>query len=369
VATSEPVVTSFAGAAGVQHTATKRRFGSLRPGWLQVVLDTFAICVALVFASALFGGSARLLQISPVSVIAVATMFITVLAFSGAYDMRVTPINIADTEALVRGTCCALLLFFFGSIASHDLPPKHALLTTVLVVGLLLIQRELGYLLTDAPGRARWKALCITSDVNDRYGCSCHLSRGDSGLGLFLKRGLDLMVAFVLLVLAMPLLVLVAVLIKLDSSGPALIRQQRIGKSGVPFWMWKFRTMRADVCRYAPSPTSDADFRLTRCGRGLRRYSIDELPQLLNVLQGDMSLVGPRPEMPFIVQRYDARERLRLEAVPGLTGLWQISPARALPIHENLQLDLFYIRHCNLFLDLAILLRTITAVLRGVGAT
>jgi lipopolysaccharide/colanic/teichoic acid biosynthesis glycosyltransferase len=100
----------------------------------------------------------------------------------------------------------------------------------------------------------------------------------------------------------------------------------------------------------------------------MRRLSIDELPQLINVLKGDMSLVGPRPEMPFIVARYRSVERERLAVRPGITGLWQISPARAFPIHENLQYDLHYIRNQNLLLDCAIILRTVTAVIHGVGA-
>jgi lipopolysaccharide/colanic/teichoic acid biosynthesis glycosyltransferase len=192
---------------------------------------------------------------------------------------------------------------------------------------------------------------------------------GDGSAGRLLKRMLDIVVSLVVLILALPLLACVAVLIKLDSPGPVLIRQRRIGKCGVPFRMWKFRSMQSGVCRYAPSPVSEGDPRLTKIGRALRRFSIDELPQLVNVLQGAMSLVGPRPEMPFIVQNYDARERLRLRAIPGITGLWQISPARATPIHQHVELDLFYIENRNIFLDLAILLRTITAVFRGIGAT
>jgi lipopolysaccharide/colanic/teichoic acid biosynthesis glycosyltransferase len=126
--------------------------------------------------------------------------------------------------------------------------------------------------------------------------------------------------------------------------------------------------MRTDVPEYEASPRSVADDRLTRIGRLIRRLSVDEMPQLVNVLKGDMSLVGPRPEMPFIVARYHSAHRERLVARPGITGLWQISPARAFPIHENLQYDLHYLRNQNLFLDCAIILRTITAVVRGVGA-
>jgi len=182
------------------------------------------------------------------------------------------------------------------------------------------------------------------------------------------KRVCDIAGSLVLLTLLMPVLLLIASLIKLDSEGPVFFRQRRIGKDGEEFFIWKFRSMRANAPRYAPSPTSNLDSRLTSIGRLIRRISFDELPQLINVLKGEMSLVGPRPEMPFIVDSYTDFERERLAVRPGITGLWQVSPARALPIHENLQYDLHYIRHQNLMLDGAILLRTIAAVIRGVGA-
>jgi lipopolysaccharide/colanic/teichoic acid biosynthesis glycosyltransferase len=165
-----------------------------------------------------------------------------------------------------------------------------------------------------------------------------------------------------------PLFLFVAALIKLDSEGPALFRQKRIGKHGEPFAMWKFRSMRVDTHPYARSPVGDHDPRLTRVGRVLRRFSIDELPQLVNVFKGEMSLVGPRPEMPYIVETYGSFERQRLCVRPGITGLWQISPARAMPIHENLNYDFTYIENQCIALDFIILLRTITAVIRGIGA-
>lgn len=183
-----------------------------------------------------------------------------------------------------------------------------------------------------------------------------------------LKRWIDVCCASTLLLICFPLFILVAVLIKLDSHGPALFRQKRIGKDGVPFDIWKFRSMRDDVDPYEKSPVCDKDPRLTRIGRRLRRLSIDEMPQLVNVIRGDMSLVGPRPEMPFIVGGYGPIERQRLCVRPGITGLWQISPARALPIHENLSYDLSYIENQSIALDLLILMRTITAVIRGIGA-
>ena len=183
------------------------------------------------------------------------------------------------------------------------------------------------------------------------------------------KRGIDLAGSCAMLLAFAPLFVFVAALIKLDSEGPALFRQKRIGKDGEPFDIWKFRSMRVDAHPYARSPVGNSDPRLTKVGRVLRRLSIDELPQLVNVLKGEMSLLGPRPEMPYIVEQYGPLERQRLCIRPGITGLWQISPARAMPIHENLTYDLTYIENQCFGLDCVILLRTITAVIRGVGAT
>ena len=182
------------------------------------------------------------------------------------------------------------------------------------------------------------------------------------------KRVCDFAAALLLLILLLPAFALIAALVKVDSPGPALFCQHRVGKNGRKFVLWKFRSMRIDVPKYARSPTSNKDARLTRMGRLIRRISVDELPQLVNVLKGEMSLVGPRPEMPFIVDRYTHAERKRLAIKPGITGLWQISSGRARPIHQNLQYDLHYIRNQNLILDLSILLRTIGAVVRGQGA-
>jgi lipopolysaccharide/colanic/teichoic acid biosynthesis glycosyltransferase len=182
------------------------------------------------------------------------------------------------------------------------------------------------------------------------------------------KRVCDIVGSLVLLLLLLPILLLIAALVRLDSSGPAIFRQRRIGKDGKEFLLWKFRSMYCDAPQYAASPTSALDPRLTRIGRLIRRVSMDELPQLVNVLKGEMSLVGPRPEMPYIVDGYSLLERQRLAVKPGITGLWQVSPARAFPIHENLHYDLHYIEHRSLMLDGVILLRTIVAVVRGVGA-
>jgi lipopolysaccharide/colanic/teichoic acid biosynthesis glycosyltransferase len=175
----------------------------------------------------------------------------------------------------------------------------------------------------------------------------------------FAKRTMDATLSFVFLLLLAPFLLFLAILICLDSSGSPFFVQTRVGRGGRPFHIYKFRSMHKTVSKYDLSPTTSADFRITRLGRSLRKYSLDELPQLINVLRGDMSLVGPRPEMPFIVEHYNSQQRQRLQATPGITGLWQLSRDRALPIHQNIHHDLYYIQNRSLFMDLRILIRTV----------
>jgi exopolysaccharide biosynthesis polyprenyl glycosylphosphotransferase len=184
--------------------------------------------------------------------------------------------------------------------------------------------------------------------------------------------------ALLLLVLA-PLLAAVAVAIKRDSPGPVLYRQSRVGRDGAVFSIWKFRSMYVDAdARLADLARLDEgagvlfkirdDPRVTRVGRYLRRFSLDELPQLVNVLVGQMSLVGPRPPLPAEVARYPADMLRRLVVKPGLTGLWQVSGRSDLPWEEAIRLDLRYVETWSLSLDLVILLRTVTAVVRTSGA-
>jgi len=179
------------------------------------------------------------------------------------------------------------------------------------------------------------------------------------------KRMIDLAVASALLAMFAPFLLLIALLIRLDSPGPALFVQDRVGGKGELFKIYKFRSMQHGTPRYELSPTTPLDPRITRIGRFLRRNSLDELPQLFNVLLGDMSLVGPRPEMPFIVQFYTSEQWQRLQVTPGITGLWQLSGDRAFPIHENIEYDLYYIRNRGFFMDIAILIHTLFFAMRG----
>jgi exopolysaccharide biosynthesis polyprenyl glycosylphosphotransferase len=181
------------------------------------------------------------------------------------------------------------------------------------------------------------------------------------------KRAFDLLGGALALLLAAPLMAWVAWRLRRLGASP-LFAQERIGEGGRPFRMWKFRTLREDADPYAVAPCDPADPRITEFGRWLRATSIDELPQLWNVLRGEMSLVGPRPEMPFIVAGYDEWQRRRLTVKPGITGLWQILGRKDLPMHDNLQYDFYYIRNRSLALDLSILLRTVGAVLSRRGA-
>jgi lipopolysaccharide/colanic/teichoic acid biosynthesis glycosyltransferase len=169
------------------------------------------------------------------------------------------------------------------------------------------------------------------------------------------------------------------VAIKLDSPGPMFYRQQRVGKDGRRFGMVKFRSMRQDAERLldelraqneatGPLFKMRRDPRVTGVGRVLRRWSLDELPQLFNVLKGEMSLIGPRPPLPSEVEQYEDWQHGRLRLVPGMTGLWQVSGRSEVPFHDMVRLDLHYIRNWSLGLDLEILLRTIPAVLTNRGA-
>jgi len=176
------------------------------------------------------------------------------------------------------------------------------------------------------------------------------------------KRAADIAVSFALLLMALPIGLLIALAVKLDSAGVVIFSQERAGQNGKPFRIMKFRTMFAKSARYEFSPKDSGDPRITRTGRFLRKTGLDEIPQLINVLKGDMSLVGPRPEMEFIVKEYSEIQKERLKVKPGITGLWQISEHRRAPIHENMEYDLYYIENQSLLLDLAILLRTFFSV-------
>ena len=189
-----------------------------------------------------------------------------------------------------------------------------------------------------------------------------------SFLSRAVKRVVDLVGAVLLFVLLFPLALVCGVLIRLSSPGPIILCQERIGYHAFPFRLYKFRTMYVEADLFAEPPSSSQDPRITPIGRWLRKTSLDELPQLMNVLKGEMSLVGPRPEMPYKVKEYRLWQRKRFAVKPGLTGLWQILGRKDLPLDQNLEYDFYYITNQSLLLDLEILVRTIPVVLFGRGA-
>jgi lipopolysaccharide/colanic/teichoic acid biosynthesis glycosyltransferase len=183
-----------------------------------------------------------------------------------------------------------------------------------------------------------------------------------------IRRAVDVLVSAALLVLGAPLLALAALAIRLESAGHPIYRQRRAGLGGRPFDVLKLRTM-VDGAEHigAGLAVNENDSRITRVGAFLRRTSIDELPNLLNVLRGDMSLIGPRPTLPAQVAQYTPRQRERLQIKPGMTGWAQVNGRAALPWSERIELDLYYIEHRSLVLDVRILWRTLTMVLGGSG--
>jgi lipopolysaccharide/colanic/teichoic acid biosynthesis glycosyltransferase len=204
---------------------------------------------------------------------------------------------------------------------------------------------------------------------------------GSRRLQLLAKHGFDRVAAGFLLILTLPVFLAIAAAVRLTSSGPVFYLQTRPGQHARPFRMWKFRTMVDGAEHRLPEllhrhgrrnqplfPKLPDDPRVTRLGRLLRKYSLDELPQLINVLRGEMSLVGPRPHQSGEVALYGPHERGRLRVRPGLTGLWQVSGRSALPWDAAIELDLAYVERWSLVTDARILLRTPFAVLRGDGA-
>jgi len=206
------------------------------------------------------------------------------------------------------------------------------------------------------------------------------LWKHQSRLFLRTKRLLDVSISLLAIVALSPLLLVVSILIKRESNGPALFKQQRIGLNGVPFTMFKFRSMYNDA--HANRDQLEAqnemqsgvlfkikqDPRITKIGKVIRKTSVDELPQLFNVLRGDMSLVGPRPPLPNEVSQYSSNDRMRLNVLPGITCLWQVLGRSDIPFQQQVELDLKYIERQSTLLDFVLLLKTIPAVIKARGA-
>jgi exopolysaccharide biosynthesis polyprenyl glycosylphosphotransferase len=217
--------------------------------------------------------------------------------------------------------------------------------------------------------------------VEELNGIPLISTRGVSiqGWNLIVKRAFDLTLSIIGGILSLPFCALIAIAIKLDSPGPVLFTQTRIGRNGVPFRCYKFRSMvnGADEMRQDLGALNEAsgplfkvrnDPRRTRVGRWIRRFSLDELPQIINVIRGEMSCVGPRPNLPEEVEHYQEWHKKRLTVSPGITGMWQVSGRSDLTFDEMVLLDIYYVENWNLAMDLSILIRSIPAIIGARGA-
>lgn len=275
-------------------------------------------------------------------------------------------LSVRQTEHAIRASAQSLLLLLpLSYLLKLRIPHVAFAISLVLTPTLLILQK---HILTSilpklyTPKHAAHRAVAYgdgeSTKGNDLVPTPI-AKRGAPWHYAIAKRTADLFVSSSLLVLLAPLLLLIGLMIRLDSPGPALFVQKRVGRNGRLFHIYKFRSMYISAPRYDFSPATSFDPRITRLGRFLRRSCLDELPQLMNVLMGTMSLVGPRPEMPFIAGNYNARQRQRLQVTPGITGLWQLSADRTMPIHENIEYDLYYIRKRGFCMDVAILIHTL----------
>lgn len=181
------------------------------------------------------------------------------------------------------------------------------------------------------------------------------------------KRLFDIVCVLILSLFCIPLFLIIGIAIKLDSHGTMFYKHPRVGKNGTLFKMWKFRTMVSDADKLGSGLTQHGDPRITRVGKFLRRASLDELPQIINVLLGEMSIVGPRPEIPEIVEDYTSEQREALTVRPGITGLTQVNGRDNLPIKEKLEMERKYVQNLTPWLDLKILFLTLPAIISGEG--
>jgi len=352
--------------------------------WLSAMAAAIADwCAACVAVAGTFWGMQRLsagvAPRCPPSTIAavsasVAALIVLLLANDGDYQGWSGPLRIKQTERPIRATAQASSLILLATVTANASWAREPLLLSLPVTTALLVAGKQLLSIVSCTLRASRYADCLRLSGWAKGSVSGENFAGEERLPdagerprcELWKWAFDRVFAVTAIVISSPIWIAVGLVVCLDSRGPVLFCHQRVGKNGRSFAIYKFRTMHSGSPRYGLSPTSSADPRITRVGRFLRRSSLDELPQLLNVIKGEMSLVGPRPEMPFVVDQYNCEQRRRLEVLPGMTGLWQLSAGRGSQIHDNIQYDLYYTRNRSFFMDLAILLHTPALAMRGI---
>lgn len=363
-------------ATSLQNSSSAR---SLNKRVLAALAADVATCVVVTYISILgwsyvAGVHASFLQ-KPLFVLLVFLIFVVLL-----YRSRITGSHrsfhpLDETAQAVKVSAQAMFLTVFGTLVMHGLPWQAFAVAIVVMPIALTAQRHASRCVISKFKGARGASKISNTETRE-FSCELFLNgrkrpqnRGSVAAASKWysagKRAIDVCVSSILLIVLSPILLLIAALVRLTSSGPAFFSQERVGLRGQVFKIYKFRSMAWESFPYEISPAKASDPRITAIGRFLRKTGFDELPQLINILLGEMSLVGPRPEMPFIVGRYSGLQRRRLQVLPGLTGVWQLSADRAYPIHENLHHDLFYIERRTLALDMAILIHTLVFAMRG----
>ncbi len=322
------------------------------------------VAVDYILAFSIFCAAIKSYQLLRLNSLSVLTLVIFWLV--GLYKKQRSIMNILEIQKLCRGVLFVFFTLMLSSLLKFaffkPLLVVKTCISIFLVIGMehfLFFKLEQYFLLRG--GKEKMAIYGNLSSYSSPHGYPNQFTKA-------FKRIADIVFSILLLIISSPLFIILAILIKKDSPGAVFFRQERAGKDGKFFRMFKFRTMYARANKYDYHPQGRDDARITGIGKMLRRTSFDELPQLMNVLRGEMSLVGPRPEMPFIVKQYSAIQKQRLRVKPGLTGLWQISADRSKPIHENMEYDIYYINNQSPLLDLAIILRTVISVIRGIGA-
>jgi exopolysaccharide biosynthesis polyprenyl glycosylphosphotransferase len=282
-----------------------------------------------------------------------------VLFIFGAYKNESSLLNVSEIKSVVKGISLGFPLFAIKQYRIDEICLAISNISNETCIKILERLKKENVRISFIPNLYR----VFVHRVNINHIGQIPIVEEDQGevgkVYLAIKRCSDILMAIILTILLSHVFLAAAVAIKMDSKGPVFFKQKRVGIHGGLFEIFKFRSMTTESDPYAVNPTGENDARVTKVGRFLRKTSLDELPQLFNVLKGDMSFVGPRPEMPFIVASYSDIHRERLKVLPGITGLWQLSGDREKAIHENMDYDLYYLKNRSLFLDVAILLETL----------